>query len=342
MRLCRFAVMIGMLAAVSIAATQSARSQPAAAPFPIGKPVYIYAGLGVGGTNDAVMRLVGRHIGKYLPGTPTVIPRNMTGAGGRRLGSYMYNVAARDGTEFGTNQRSNVTDVILVDATPAFKNEEMTWLGSPSDATDICLVWHTARVQSIADTKNHELILASTGPAESQAHILRRLTGGKIRSVQGYESGVQAHLAIERGEADGRCALSWEALKSQYPAWLNGNKVNVIVQFNYQRHPELPNVPLIGEFATTDIDKQAMNLILLPQAFGFPFFAPPGLLPEVRDMLRKAFDQTMQDPGFLEEAKRTNMHLAPVSGAKLQDLIQRVYSSNSPEVLARAKLLMSP
>jgi tripartite-type tricarboxylate transporter receptor subunit TctC len=316
-------------------------AQPVATPFPVGKPVSIHVGTDPGGTNDLLMRLVSKHIGKYLPGRPTVIPRNMPGAGGKRLATFLYNTAARDGTEMGVIQRSVTTDQLLVDPSLPFRMHELTWVGTPTGTTDTCIVWHKARVQSIADLQAGELVLAGTGNETTQVLILQRLTGGKIRVVLGYPGGAAMNIALERGEADGRCAISWEAIRSNYADWLRDRKVKVLAQYALTRHPDLAEVPLITDLAKTAIDREALVVILLPQAFGFPFAAPPGLLPEVGAMLRDAFAQTMKDPQVIEETARIKMELRPVRGEELQRLIQQAHAA-SPETIARARQLIAP
>jgi tripartite-type tricarboxylate transporter receptor subunit TctC len=329
------------LAAALLTSATAAQAQPAATPFPAGKTVSIHVGTDPGGTNDLLMRLVAKHIGKYLPGRPSVVPRNMPGAGGKRLATHLYNAAPRDGTELGVIQRSVTTDQLLVDPTLPFRMQELTWIGTPTGTTDTCIVWHKAKVQSLADLQMHELVLAGTGNETTQVLILQRLTGGKIRVVLGYPGGASMNIAMERGEADGRCALSWEAIKSNYGEWLRDKKLKVLAQYALTRAPDLPEVPLITDLAKTTIDKQALAVILLPQEFGFPFAAPPGLLPEVTDMLRAAFLETMRDPQVIEEVQRIKLALHPVGGADLQRLIRHAHAA-SPETIARARALIAP
>jgi tripartite-type tricarboxylate transporter receptor subunit TctC len=329
------------LFAWAVALMSLAEAQPTAAPFPAGKPVSIHVGTEPGGTNDQIMRLVARHIGQYLPGKPNVVPRNMPGAGGRRLAGFLYNAAARDGTEIGALQRGLTTESLLIDSAAPFKVPELTWVGSPSGTTDLCVVWHASKVQSVADIQNTEMVIAGSGNEATQVLILQRLTGGKVRTVIGYPGGNAINLAIERGEADGRCSVSWEALKSNYPEWVSEKKVRPIVQFAFSRHPELPGVPLISDLAKSAIDREALGVLLLPQAFGFPFAAPPDLRPEVTGLLRTAFQQTVSDPQLIKEAKKMKLELEPVRGEDLQRLARDTYAA-SPQTIARAKELIAP
>jgi tripartite-type tricarboxylate transporter receptor subunit TctC len=329
-----------LVVAAGAIATQPAAAQPAAAPFPTGKPVSMHVGVNPGGGNDQIMRLVARHIGNHLPGNPSVVAKNTPGAGGRRLAGLLANTAPRDGTEMGMLHRGLVTEQLLGDVAVPFKLQDLTWLGTPSPTTDTCIVWHTARVQRVADLKQHELVIAGDGNEAWQVYILQRLLGAKVRTVLGYPGGSAMNLAMEREEAGGRCAYSWQALKAAIPDWVRDRKVRPIMQFALTKHPELPDVPLIMDFAKTDLDRNALHLLMAPQVFGFPFVAPPGLLPEVRDMLRLAFDRTMQDPRFREDARKIRLEPDPGKGETLERVAREIYAS-SPETIARAKQLIS-
>ncbi len=287
------------------------------------------------------MRLVARHIGKYLPGNPNVVARNTPGAGGRRLAGLIANTAPRDGTELALLHRGLVTEQLLGEHALPFKLQDLTWIGTPTSATDTCIVWHGAGVQSLEDLKTRELVIAGTGNEAPQLLLLQRLTGAKIRSVIGYPGGAPMNLAMERGEVGGRCSYSWEAIKSAIGDWVRDRKVRPIVQFALTRHKELPDVPLIIDFASNDLDRQALRLLMTPQVFGFPFAAPPGLLPEVRDLLRTAFEKTMADPHVREDAVKIKVELAPVSGEALQRAAHEAETA-SPEAVARAKALVAP
>jgi tripartite-type tricarboxylate transporter receptor subunit TctC len=327
--------------ALAIAGATHAAAQPTAAPFPAGKPIAMHVGTAPGGGNDNVMRMVARHIGKYLPGHPNIVAKNTPGAGGRRLAGLIANTAPRDGTELAQLHRGIVVEQLIGEVTLPFKVQDLTWLGSPSSATDTCIVWHTARVQSVADLLKHELVVAGSGNEAPQLYLLQRLLGAKVRSVIGYPGGAAMNLAMERGEAGGRCSYSWEAIKSAIPGWIRDKKVKPIVQFGLKRHPELPDVPLILDFAKTDLDREALRLLMTRQIFGFPFAGPPGLLPEVRDMLRAAFEKTMQDPALRADAAKIRLEIAPVTGEALERATRDAFAA-SPEAVARAKQLISP
>jgi tripartite-type tricarboxylate transporter receptor subunit TctC len=343
-RIAALRVMVPTLALAStlaIAWGTDAGAQPAAAPFPAGKPVSVHVGVNPGGGNDQIMRLVARHIGSQLPGQPAVVPRNTPGAGGRRLAGLLANTLPRDGTEIAMLHRGLVREQLLGDVALPFKLQDLTWLGTPSAVNDTCIAWHTARAQTIADLRQHELVIAGDGNEAWQVQMLQRLVGAKVRTVLGYPGGTEMNLAMERGEVGGRCGYSWQALKAAVPEWLRDRKVRPFVQFAMTRHPELSDVPLILDFATTDRDREAVRLLMAPQVFGFPFAAPPGLLPEVRDLLRKAFDLTMQDQRFRDDAVRVRLEPDPGQGQELER-VARVIFAAPPEIIARARQLIAP
>lgn len=294
----------------------------------------MYIGGTPGGTNDAVARIVARNVGKYLPGNPTVVSKNLPGAGGARVPAYLYSVALRDGTDFGSFNRGVVLDPMVVHDTKTFQPEQLVWLGSPSGATDICVTWHTARINSVADALKNELIIGVTGPEIAHVLLLQRLTGAKLRPITGYDSkGV--NLAMERGEVQARCGVAWESVKSTYPDWVANKKVTIIAQFALSKHPELPQVPLITEFARAGIDQQALKILMVPNLLGFPFAAPPGLLPEVKEMLIAAFDKVWNDPAFLADAAKIDFSVSPVSARVMQNAVEEAYSF-PPEIVKRA------
>jgi tripartite-type tricarboxylate transporter receptor subunit TctC len=282
--------------------------------------------------------MVASHIGKYLPGKPTVIPKNMPGAGSRQLAAYLYSQAAKDGTEFGLLLRPIATDSLFTDSGKRFDVQKFTWLGSPSAVTDTCGFWVTSPVQKWEDLQQTEVIIPGIGADAgeiAEANVIYNLTKARIRTVIGYQSGGEMTLAMERGEAHGRCAIAWEAIKSSYPDWLSEKKFKPFVQFAKQRHPELADVPTIMEMAKTELDKQALEVFLTPQEFGFPFAAPPGLHPDVAAILRKALQSVFEDPEFIAEAKSRKFDVQPVSGETLGAILTKIYSY-PPEVIARA------
>ena len=330
----------GILGLAFVAGPTEAQQAPA---YATGKLVSVYVATAAGGTADFTMRMIAQHIGKHLPGQPTVVPKNMLGAGSRKLAEYLYSQAAKDGTEFGLLLRPIATDPLFADADAAYDVQKLVWLGSPSPVTDVCGFWHTAPIQSFDEMKTKELVIPAIGAEAGEAvqsSILRQLTGVKIRTVIGYQSGGEMALAVERGEAHGRCALSWEAIKSTYPDYIAKKQFKPFVQFALERHKELPDVPAIMEMAKAEIDKQALDVILAPQSFGFPLAAPPGISAQTADILRKALQATMTDPAFLADAAKRKFEIDFVPHTRLESILKSVYGY-PPAVIDRAKALIS-
>lgn len=328
-----FAAALGLSFCAASAALAQGADQPP-------RTVSIHVGTVAGGTNDMLMRLVGRHIGKHLPGNPAIVPKNMPGAGGRKLAAYLFHQAPPNGSELGVFQRAVTTDPLLVDPKLLFEIPKFTWIGSPSSTTDICAVWHTSPVQSVEDLKTTELILAGSGGETAQVNLVRKLLGGKMKSIIGYQGGAEMMLALQRGEAYGRCALSWEASKTQYKQLLDDKQFKPIVQFALIKAADLPDVPLITDYAKSDLDRQALEVVLAPQEVGFPFVAPPGVSDSLKATLRKAFQDSMKDPELLAEAAKLSFEIRPVTGERLEERMKTIYAF-PPAVIARAKQLIS-
>ena len=187
----------------------------------------------------------------------------------------------------------------------------------------------------------YELVVAGTGNEAPQLNLLKRLLGAKIRSVIGYPGGAQMNLAMERGEAGGRCSYSWEAIQAAIPDWLRDKKVKPIVQFALTRHPQIAGRAADCRLRQDRSRPAALRILMTRQVFGFPFAAPPGLLPAVRDMLRAAFVKTLQDPALHEDARKIKLDIAPVSGETLERAVHDALTV-SPAVIARSKELLSP
>ena len=329
--------------AASLAFGFSASAQTPGPLFPSGKTVSLYVATSPGGTADFTMRIVARYIGKHLPGNPTVVPKNMPGAGARKLASYLHSQAVKDGTEFGLLLRFIATDTLYTPAEELFDVLKLNWIGSPSPVTDVCGFWYTSPVQTFEELQTKEVVIPGIGTdagEAAQTSILHLLTGAKIRTVLGYQSGGEMTLAIERGEAHGRCAISWEAIKSTYPDFIAKKQFKVFVQFSLTRHPELKDIPSVMEFAKTDLDRKALEVFLAPQSFGFPFAAPPDMNPTTVKVLRDAFAATMKDPEFLAEAAQRKFDITYVPGADLLDVLKKVYGFPK-EVIERSKALQA-
>jgi tripartite-type tricarboxylate transporter receptor subunit TctC len=320
--------------------TQGARSA-GVEDFYRGKTVSLLIGYSVGGGYDAYGRLLARHFGKHLPGNPSVVPQNMSGAGSLKAANYLYSVAPKDGSVIGTFSRSQGIAPLLDKA--EFDSTKFTWLGSVTDEVSLCVTRHDAPVK----TFNELLVTPATFGSEGAgadpnifALLYRNVFGAKIKIVTGYPGTNEIQLATERGEVDGLCGLSWSTLKGRYPHWLTGKKANILVQAGIKKQPELPDVPSASELAKQPDQRQILELMLIGQAMARPFAAPPGIPADRKAALIAAFERTTKDPDFLAEAEKLNFEVNPVSADKLDALLAEAYATPK-DVIAKAAKAMS-
>jgi tripartite-type tricarboxylate transporter receptor subunit TctC len=317
-------------AAVLIAAPAASGYAQSPAEFYKDKTVELYIGYSVGGAYDVYGRLLARHMGKHIPGNPTIVPKNMEGAGSLRLANWLYTVGKKDGTVFGTIGRGIAFDPLLGRGGAQFDATKFGWIGSANDEVSICTAWHTTGIQKFEDLMSKELIVGGTGGSadtDQFPRILNGVFGTKMKVISGYPGGNDINLAMERGEVQGRCGWSWSSVEATHPSWVKDGKVKILAQLSLAKHPDLPDVPLIMDFAKTEEQKQILRLIFARQVMGRPFLAPPDLPADRLAALRKAFMDTMKDPDFLAEAQKSELEITPVSGEEIQRLVEEVYQT---------------
>jgi tripartite-type tricarboxylate transporter receptor subunit TctC len=332
---------VSIVASLAMAAssTPSATAQTAAADKFKGKTFEVVVGYDTGGGYDIYGRALSRHIGKHLPGNPTVILKNMPGAQTRTAANYLYNIAPKDGTVIATVARGLPTDELLGSGGIRFESTKFNWIGSMNNEVSVGVAWHTSPIKTFEDTKNKEMIVGAIADSLLFAQVMNAVLGTKFKMITGYKSGAEIGLAMERGELEGRMGWSWSSILSMNPEWIRDGKVRNLVQFSTSKHADLPNVPLVTELATTDEDRALLELVFSRQVIGRPFIAPPGVDPETVQILRKAFDDTMKDPAFLAEMQKANLEVNPIPGKDVQELINRLFKT-PPAVLERAKVII--
>jgi tripartite-type tricarboxylate transporter receptor subunit TctC len=324
-----------------LVAASTGRAQ-GAADFYKAKNVELYIGYSVGGGYDLYARVLARHLGKYIPGNPTIVPKNMEGAGSLRLANWLYNVAPKDGSVLGIIGRGTGFDPLLGHKGAQFDATKFTWIGSANDEVSVCVAWHTSEVKTFQDLLNKELTVGGTGAAadtDQFPRVVNGVLGTKMRIITGYPGGNDVGLAMERGEVKGRCGWSWSSVKSTHQAWLDQKKINILVQLSLEKHPDLPNVPLIVDLAKSEEQKQVLKLIFARQVMGRPFLAPPNLPAERADVLRKAFMDTMRDKDFLADAEKSQLEINAVPGDDVQKLVTAVYAT-PPDIAGKAAALL--
>ncbi|AMN45175.1 Bug family tripartite tricarboxylate transporter substrate binding protein [Rhodoplanes sp. Z2-YC6860] len=327
------AVMLSML----VVATGAAQAQNAAE-FYRGKTINVYIGVGVGGEYDIQARLVARHIGKHIPGNPTVVPQNMTGAGGLRMINYLYNVAPKDGTNIGMIANASVAMQATGIAGVQFDAAQMQWLGSIAPAVETMAVWHSAGVNSIDDVRKKQVVAGASARGAITfiyPEMMNEFLGTKFKIVTGYPGGNQINLAMERGEVEAR-NNTWSSWKATKPDWLKDKKIVVIAQAG-PRAPDL-DAPSVEDAARTPQERQLIELVTSGTQLGRPFAANAAPADRVAT-LRAAFAATMKDPEFLAEAGQLGFEVDPVLGEKMQKIVEKVLATPK-DVAAKAKGLL--
>jgi len=301
-----------------------------------GKTVEIYIGYTVGGGYDIYARMLARHMGKHIPGNPTVVAKNMEGAASLRLANWLARAAPKDGTVFGTIGRGTAFDPLLGQKGAQFEGTDFGWIGSANDEVSICASWGTSRVRRFEDMRTQEMTIGGTGASDDTvqfAKVLNNVLGTRLKIVTGYPGGNDIVLAMERGEVEGRCGWSWSSIKTAHPAWITQKTINVLIQLALAKHPDLPDVPLISDFAKSEDERQIIQLIFGRQVMGRPFLAPPGVPPERLAVLRRAFMDTMNDAEFRADADKAKLEITPVPGEKVEALVRDIY--RTPRAVAQ-------
>jgi len=314
-----------------------------AADFYRGKSVDLYINGSVGGGYDLYGRMVARHIGKHIPGHPTVLPKNMEGGGGLRLSNWLYNIGPKDGTAIGAVTRAMAFEPLLGNNLARYDGTKFNYIGSANDEVSVCVAWYTSGVRSFEDARRMQLVVGASGiPDDTYQYpaLLNHMFGAKFRMVLGYAGGNEINLAMERGEVQGRCAIPWSTVKATRRSWIDDNKVSLLMQYSLGKHADLPNVPLVMDLAKTAEQRTILTLIFGRQVMGRPFVAPPGVPKDRVDALRKAFMETMVDREFLAEAEHAKFEVTPVPGEKIESLVRDVYRNTTPELAVKAGAVM--
>jgi tripartite-type tricarboxylate transporter receptor subunit TctC len=334
------AAITGGLIALSFA-VQSGRAD-SIEDFYKGKTVNLMIGYSVGGGYDLYGRLLARHLGKHIPGHPGVVPQNMTGAGSLRAAQYIYSVAPKDGTAIATFGRTIPTTPLLTPANAQFDGTKFTWLGSITNEVSACVTSRAAKAHHWDELLKNEVTVGGEGPgADPDVYTLlyNNVFGTKMKLVTGYHGTNDMSLAMERGEIDGVCGLSWSTLKARHLQAMKDKQIYVVIQAALKKQPELADVPLAIDLTKDPEKLQILKLFLASQEMARPFAAPPDLPADRKAALIKAFDETMKDPEFLADAKKLNMDVNPLSPKEIDDILVDLYKTPKPVLEKAAKAI---
>lgn len=288
-----------------------------------GKTISLYIGSDAGGGYDFYGRLFARHFGQHVTGKPKVVPQNMPGAGSLRAANFLYNAAPKDGTALGIITQTVALEEMLGTPGVQYQASRFNWIGRLTPNIDVSVTWHTSAGKDIESSKRHIIPVAGTGQgnvAEVMPRVLNEIVGTKFQVVAGYKGANAAMLAMERGEVDG-AATSWANLKISKRDWLNEKKINIVVQYTPERHPELPDVPALIELGSTAEDKQVLALYGSTAVIGRSFTTTPDVPADTLAILRNGFDAMVLDAAFLSEVEKGKLEFEPMAGVQLQSVI---------------------
>jgi tripartite-type tricarboxylate transporter receptor subunit TctC len=329
-------------AIIAAAAVSVGASLPAAAQTPEefykGKSIDFVIGYPPGGSNDVWGRIMARHIGKHIPGKPTVVPKNMPGAGSFLAVNQVFNVLPKDGSVIGIGAPTMALDERLGSQGVRFKTAELNWIGRVDSLINMVFMWKTSPVQTIAEAQRREATLSGTGAGSTVSvypTVLNNVIGTKFKLIMGYKGSNEAMLAVERGEVEGH-STSWTALKVAHPDWVRDGSAKILVQFALRRHAELSDIPTAVELGRNDEERAVLAAVMNASEVGTAFFAAPGVPADRIGALRRAFDASMKDAEFLAEVDRTRLAVNPIRGEELQKLVAEV-GGLSPAIVDKVR-----
>ena len=333
----------GVAAVASLLASQPVAAQ-SVEEFYKSHPITMIVGFNVGNIYDTAMRTVARHIGRHIPGNPTVIPVNRPGAGSLAAANQVFNTSPRDGTVIGVFNRSIPTEPLLGNSAAAkFDATKFTWIGNIGNEVSVCVTRQNA-AKTWDDFIGKPMQVAATSTsADTGVYplLINNMFGAKLKLVTGYQGGADMTLALERGEIDGRCGWSVAGIKIARPTWLKDGQVNIPVQLGLRGSPDLAGVPLIIDLAKSDQQRRILKMILSRQELAYAFASPPDLPDDRTKALRMAFDLTMKDPEFLSEAAKAGLEVSGMTGSEVDRLMKEVYDTPQ-DLIAEARRVISP
>jgi tripartite-type tricarboxylate transporter receptor subunit TctC len=315
----------------------------AAAPadFYKSRTIFVIIGYSPGGGYDLYARVLAQHLGKHIPGNPTVVPQNMPGAGSIKAASYVFSAAPKDGSVIGTFARGMASTALFGQA--PFDARKFTWLGSVTKDVTLCISWQASAAKTWDDVLAKQVTFGGEGPAGDPdifARLYKNVFGAKIKLATGFPGTTDITLAMQRREVDGLCGISWSTVKARYSNWVKEKRINLLLQAAPMKAPDLPNVPMASDYAKTAEQRQILDFALASEILARPFVAPPGIPEDRKAILRKAFDDTVKDPAFLADAERTMIDVDLVTGPEAEAVVASLYGLPK-DVIAKAARAIS-
>lgn len=323
-----WATAIATLGAIAIGAN-TAQAQD----FYAGKEISLHIGFGSGGGYDAYSRLAARHLGRHIPGNPTIVPKNMPGAGGLKVANFMWRLAPKDGTALAMAAEALALEQILGGPGTDYKADEFIWIGRMFSTASVFFTWYTAPVKNIEEARKYEAVFGSSGPGITYytPRALNKLAGTKFKIITGYTGSAEVELAMERQEVHGGYGFWWELAKRR-PEWVNEKKIQPLYVVYDRRIPELPDTPTTIELATTDEARDIMKLLASTTAIGRSIFTTAEVPADRVAQLRKAYTAMLAHPDFQVDMTKAGLRLVePIGGEALQKIVKDTY--NFPKAL---------
>jgi hypothetical protein len=325
-----FATLSALAFCIGTAASTAAES---VADFYKGRTVDMFVAAPPGGGYTAYARTIAKHMGRYIPGNPSIVVKNMPGSGGRKSVSYLYNVAPKNGAAFLGAQPGTLVEPILGRKSNAkFDALKFGYIGSASGFTTLCLVRAGGPVKTFAELQTTQAIFGGDNLGSTiydHAQLMRNLAGANIKLIKGYRGTKNLVMNMERAEIDGFCGYAWSSLMSRAPHLVEKNKANVLVQFGLEPHAEMTRrgIPRVWDFIKDENKRKAMELFANVQVFGRPYIAPPSIPRDRLAALQSAFLDTMKDAAFVAEIKKRRLTLDPTPGPRMRELVAAIYQA---------------
>jgi tripartite-type tricarboxylate transporter receptor subunit TctC len=327
---------------LALAAIDGAAAQSSAEKFYGGRRIEFLVGSAPGGGYGFYAGVLARHMGPHIPGKPTITVRNLDGASSLIAANELATRSARDGSVFAALFTGAILEPLIGDPAHArYDARKFHYVGSANREASICFAWHTSAVQSFSDVLAREMIVSAPGVASSARQypvLLNNIVGTRFKVIAGYSGSQETAQAVEKGEAEGSC-LPWSSFAPLFGNWVTEKKIRLFGQIALPGGDPLLNrmgVPEIWSLVKRDEDRETLQLIIAQTEFGRPYMTPPDVPADRVAALRAGFDATMNDPDFLAEAERTHLPISPMSGAEVQQAVERIYAT-PPALVARAR-----
>ena len=326
-----------LVAALAALATVSGACAQSVEEFYKKTQLSVYVGSGAGGGFDEIARVFSVHFARHLPGQPSPIVKNMPGAGGLLNVNFMYAQAPRDGSAIAAPFNTVFMLPLFGDPAAKFDARKFTWIGSLDKQTGTCVVWHSSDIKTLQDASKREVQVGATGVNATPAifsNMMNTLFGTRFKVISGYTTN-EMRFALERGETEGVCGLAWQTYKAVQPGWVENKLIRPIAQMGLVKNRDLPDVPLAIEMLKDPVERKVFELVVLPQEFGRPFIAPPGVPADRAAAMIKAFSETLTDSAFIADAAKIRLSLDPLTGEEIMRLLDEAHGAPK-DVIDRA------